>query len=205
MYSVLPSFVLGFHGCDEETAEKVFAGKSHLRKSTNDWDWLGSGIYFWENNPKRALAYAESLMENPERCSSVIKKPAVVGAIINLGYCLNLLDEKSIRLVSEANSVYELLRTAEGKPLEKNKVKDASGNSLVRLRDCAVIETLHAYRKFKGEREFASARGMFTEGKPLYEKAGFHEKNHIQVCIRNPNCIKGYFRVLKRNMNWDIP
>ncbi|OQX80647.1 MAG: hypothetical protein B6D64_02915 [Bacteroidetes bacterium 4484_276] len=27
----------------------------------------------------------------------------------------------------------------------------------------------------------------------LYPNAGFKEKNHIQIAIRNPNCIKGYF------------
>ena len=34
---------------------------------------------------------------------------------------------------------------------------------------------------------------MFFEGKDLYENAGFKEKNHIQIALRNPNCIKGYF------------
>lgn len=75
----------------------------------------------------------------------------------------------------------------------------------MRFRDCAVIESLHAFRKNKGETAFDSVRGMFAEGKPLYENAGFHEKNHIQICIRNPNCIKGYFRVLEPDANWPIP
>ena len=30
-------------------------------------------------------------------------------------------------------------------------------------------------------------------GNDLYPNAGFKEKNHIQIAIRNPNCIKGYF------------
>jgi hypothetical protein len=29
--------------------------------------------------------------------------------------------------------------------------------------------------------------------KPLYLNAGFREKNRIQICVCNPNCIKGYF------------
>ena len=40
---------------------------------------------------------------------------------------------------------------------------------------------------------FDSVRGVFWEGKELYKNAGFREKDHIQICIRNPNCIKGYF------------
>ncbi len=205
MYSVLPSFVLGFHGCDHEIAERVFSGKCHLKASTNDWDWLGNGIYFWENNPQRALSYAESLMKHPERRKGKMTKPAVVGAIIDLGYCLNLLDEKSIHLVSEANLIYEGLCEFKGVAFAKNKIKDESGNSLVRVRDCSVIETLHAYRSEHSKPNFDSVRGMFTEGSPLYENAGFHRKNHIQLCIRNPNCIKGYFRGLDPDANWMIP
>lgn len=42
-------------------------------------------------------------------------------------------------------------------------------------------------------RAYDSVRGVFWEGKPLYPNAGFAEKNHIQICVCNPNCIKGYF------------
>ncbi len=35
---------------------------------------------------------------------------------------------------------------------------------------------------------------MFQEGAPLYPGAGFSTKNHIQVCVRDPSCIRGYFR-----------
>jgi len=40
---------------------------------------------------------------------------------------------------------------------------------------------------------YDSVKGVFTEGEELYNNAGFKEKDHIQICIRNPNCIKGYF------------
>ncbi len=40
---------------------------------------------------------------------------------------------------------------------------------------------------------FDTIRGIFTEGGPAYKGAGIQTKNHIQVCIRNLNCIKGFF------------
>jgi hypothetical protein len=40
---------------------------------------------------------------------------------------------------------------------------------------------------------FDTARGVFTEGGPAFEGAGIQTKNHIQICIRNENCIKGFF------------
>lgn len=54
----IPGLVLGYHGCDREVAERVLAGKTEVRSSTNAFDWLGSGVYFWENNPRRALSWA---------------------------------------------------------------------------------------------------------------------------------------------------
>ena len=50
LYSRRSNLVIGFHGCDQSVVEKVIAGKTELLASTNDYDWLGSGIYFWENN-----------------------------------------------------------------------------------------------------------------------------------------------------------
>lgn len=100
MYSVLPSYALGFHGCDAAVAERIFAGKTHLKRSKNDFDWLGEGIYFWENSPARALQYARELKVHPRRSGPQIKTPAVVGAVIELGYCLNLLDAEFLSYFS---------------------------------------------------------------------------------------------------------
>ena len=68
-----------------------------------------------------------------------------------------------------------------------------NGDLLKRFLDCAVIETIHQFNKEKNKPQFDSVRGVFFEGRDLYENAGFKEKNHIQIAIRNPNCIKGYF------------
>lgn len=43
-YEILPGLLLGFHGTDEATAERVLAGKEHLKPSKNSYDWLGHGI-----------------------------------------------------------------------------------------------------------------------------------------------------------------
>jgi hypothetical protein len=31
------------------------------------------------------------------------------------------------------------------------------------------------------------------KGGPAFVGAGLFEKSHIQICIRNPNCIQGFF------------
>ncbi|MFA6716839.1 MAG: hypothetical protein WC082_08555 [Victivallales bacterium] len=198
MYSVLPSFILGFHGCDKNVGESVLAGKSRLQPSENSYDWLGHGMYFWENNPQRALEYAEFLKHNPKRNKGKIETPFVIGAIIDLGRCLNLTESKSIGILKQG---YELL-TASSKiaeiPLPQNK-------GLLRNLDCAVINMIHEFYKKESKPPFDSVRGLFLEGEKVYEGAGFFKETHIQICVRNPNCIKGYFRVIEPDFNFPIP
>ena len=64
---------------------------------------------------------------------------------------------------------------------------------LVKL-DCYLINTLVAQEKAAGY-EYYSIRGVLFEGNEFYKNAGFHEKNHIQISVINPNCIKDYFVV----------
>ncbi|MFN9610672.1 MAG: hypothetical protein ACK546_00735 [bacterium] len=36
---------------------------------------------------------------------------------------------------------------------------------------------------------------MFEEGELVYPGAGFRDRTHVQIAIRNPEMILGYFRV----------
>lgn len=198
MYSFRSGLILAFHGCDEEVALKIAKGEATLRTSQNKYDWLGHGAYFWENSPGRALEFAESL-KGRLRGQKAINKPAVIGAVINLGYCLDLLDIDNLELLREG---YEVLMTSYNNSeisIPKNISTQESGDLLIRDLDCAVIESLHSVRKDAGLNPFDSVRGDFFEGEELYPNAGFREKDHIQICVRNPNCIKGFF--LPRDLN----
>lgn len=187
------SFVLGFHGCDRSIAESVLSGRKSLRPSNNDYDWLGTGIYFWEFNPQRAYDFALELHRRPRTGRPKIRHPTVVGAVIDLGFCLNLLDSTYIQLVRESYSKLVDLCAATATPLPQNSLGQ---DLLLRRLDCAVIRTLHATRSATGNTPFDSVRAAFIEGQPLYQNAGFASKNHIQLCVCNPSCIKGYFRPL---------
>ncbi len=185
-YARLPSFVLGFHGCDEDLKRRLILKETTLKPSENDYDWLGSGIYFWENDPDRALSWAKSLAEKPVK-NIRITTPAVVGAVIDLGFCLNLFEEQALLIVRES---YELLRSI----TDKEKLPKNTGENLFKRNlDCAVLKALHTYREDKNLQPYDSIRAPFWEGKELYPNSGFKDKNHIQLCIRDPKCIKGYF------------
>jgi hypothetical protein len=187
------SFILGYHGCDRKLADRVLAGKAALKPSTNDYDWLGDGVYFWEHNTRRAFDFAVEVAARPHPSGQRIKNPAVVGAIIDLGFCLNLLDSRYIETVREAHA--ELVEAAHASGIELPR--NTGGRDLYRRHlDCAVLRALYQARADDGERPFDTVRAVFVEGGPLYETAGFAAKSHIQVCVREPACIKGYFRPL---------
>lgn len=189
MYSSYPGLILGFHGCDETVGRAIVAGEQVLKPSENEYDWLGHGFYFWEFNRARAQSFAQERSERALGLSS-IKKPFVIGAVIDLGYCLNLLDERGIRVLGETYKVLELVSRFAGPELPENA---PAKEPLRRNLDCAVIELGHSIAKQDGERELDSVRGAFIEGEPVYPGAGVRCKNHIQICVRNPNCIKGFF------------
>jgi hypothetical protein len=77
-----PHSIIGFHSCDKEVGLKVLNGKADLFSSKNKWDWLGEGIYFWEQNPGRALEYGTESSEKKQFNKKPIKTPFVLGAII---------------------------------------------------------------------------------------------------------------------------
>jgi len=49
--------IVAYHGCDAEVAERLLRGEP-FKKSQNDYDWLGEGIYFWEYGADRAMKFA---------------------------------------------------------------------------------------------------------------------------------------------------
>jgi hypothetical protein len=189
-YSRLPAFVLAFHGCDRTVARRVVGSREHLKASENEYDWLGHGIYFWENNPARAMHWAREHATRARRKGKTFE-PAVVGAVIDLGKCLDLLNADSIEPLERAYKHLKRLRQKESLSLPSNENLAGSTDYLLRKLDCAVINFLH--QTIAPDEPFDSVRAAFLEGDPIYKGAGFRRKNHIQICVRNPSNIKGYF------------
>lgn len=159
-----------------------------FRPSDNDHDWLGPGIYFWEANPKRGLEFAHELKS--VKRGPKIETPAVIGAVIDLGLCLDLTTSAGVQQVSDAYRGFRRLSKEAGWPLPTN-----NADSMRRNLDCALIRFLHKVRDDAGEPPIDSIKGVFIEGGPIYPESGFHDKTHIQICVCNPDCIKGVFRV----------
>ena len=206
------AFVLGFHGCDEAVGEKILSGKTHIGISGNAHDWLGEGSYFWENSPTRALHWAKFIQAHPKWFGTRIEKPFVLGAIIDLGHCLDLTEAASLGIVKAAFEEMKVVFAAAKIDLPHNERGFSRDEDMIkRKRDCAVINYLHASREasFAQSKENASqyrpydtVRGAFFEGEPLFEGAGIMAQTHLQLAVRNPqHSIRGYFRPLPESTN----
>jgi len=191
------AFVLGFHGCDESVGERILSGEEHLTASENVYDWLGSGIYFWENSQKRALQWANHIKNHPSVFKTQITKPFVVGAIIDLGRCLDLTEASSIERLKGSFADLKKMMDRAGTKMPKNEPGGKGDMDLVKRNlDCMVINFLHSLRKKRRLSPFESVRGAFWEGSPVYAGARIMERTHIQICVRSSKNIKGYFRPL---------
>jgi hypothetical protein len=195
---VATSFVLAYHGCEKRIGESILRNDDHVTVSRNRYDWLGEGAYFWENSPERALQWAEFLKKHPPRPDRRIRDPFVIGAIIDLGNCLDLTDASSLKIVRGGYEELHRAAVSAGVQLPVNEAAQGDDVDLVKRHlDCAVINIVHLLREWEGLDAFDTVRGVFTEGAPLYPGAKILAKTHMQICVRNPQAsVKGYFRPL---------
>ena len=90
-------------------------------------------------------------------------------------------------------------------PINKDVKQDEHKDRLMRELDCALIEFMHeqifsdyqqeiiANNGYTNVKLFDSTRGVFTEGGEAFPGSAIQMKNHIQICVRNFNSIKGFF------------
>lgn len=201
-------FIIGYSGCDRDLGEAALAspGANGLASSNNGYDWLGTGVYFWENDPVRAYQWAvEAKVRHEKRNKETgapirIRRPFVVGAVIRLGACLDFTTREGVELVKEG---YQACLTDHENLLLENpdiKLPENTGDDDMKGRylDFHIINfTCQDYAKNK-KTTIDTVRSFFHEGDRIYPGAGFREKTHIQICVRETNkAILGYFRVPK--------
>jgi hypothetical protein len=186
--------VLGYHGCDKAFGMDAVNGLKRFLPSKQKYDWLGSGTYFWEYDSDRAQEWA---IEKKKR--GHYKEPFVIGAVIDLGNCLDLTVRENVDLVKAAYRSFAAGQKSAGMemPVNKSPPDDKARDDVLRYLDCAVMNHLHAIITAKSVSSsfppFDTVRAIFGEGVPIYDGSGFREKTHVQIAVRNLDCIKGVF------------
>ncbi len=128
-----------------------------------------------------------------------MRAPTVIGAVIDLRNCLDLTTREDLELVRTSYHAFVLAQEKAGLPCPRTGAREGSLSTihLLRYLDCAVIRHLHNMMDLQasiGLAPYDTVRGMFTEGGRLYPGGGFHERTHVQIAVRKPECIRGFFR-----------
>jgi hypothetical protein len=168
--------VFGYHGTEPAFAERLIRGEvavADWSPSTNVYDWLGHGIYFWEYAPDRAREWAG--------------KGGVIGAIIRLGECLDLTEIKYTEMLASACEGFVHKRHKHKKAIPENRGKR-------RDLDCAVINYLARNSRRESGTIIQTVRAPFLEGEPVFPGSALLRESHVQIAVRDPSCILGVFR-----------
>ncbi|MGH8159221.1 MAG: hypothetical protein ACREPQ_13960 [Rhodanobacter sp.] len=195
--------VLAYHGCDAAVRDMLLESPDQtLKLSVNPYDWLGKGAYFFEDDWMRALAFAVTAHDHPEKkyTARPIHDPVVVGAVLRIHRWLDMGTREGIHAYMTAHD--DLV--AKGTKIKVNKPADPEDvEMLLRPMDRQILNHVHAMREADGAPAYNAVRSHFPQGASLLETSGFRADTHIQIALRHPECVVGFFRV--REAEIDIP
>jgi hypothetical protein len=177
--------VLAYHGCDAATAARLLDGEP-FQASTNDYDWLGRGVYFWEYGEDRAFRFAQD-----QQLRGKVQTPALVGALVQLRNCFDLMDTRFMDDLARGYEVWAAVLRERGIQLLRNTGR--TRDKKLRRLDCAVLNW-YLDRAAEQGTCWDTVRCGFVEGGPVYPGSGIFRETHVQLAVRNPNCILGVFR-----------
>jgi hypothetical protein len=184
-------YVLGYHAGERSNLEKVVANPTSFHLSQNEHEWLGKGIYFFEHSRGIAEAWATMRTKRPSPSNrKVLRDPAIVWAIIDLGNCLDLMEPShSVRLGKVFPTFLQVLeRQGRSRPSNRSAHKKDRIRTH-RYLDCKMINWF-AEGAAARLRPFQTVRAGFQKGKPIYPGSAIHEKTHVEIAVRDPTVIK---------------
>jgi len=169
----MSQIVQGFHGTSREVAELILNnGAQYFQLSQNEYDWLGDGVYFWENNLTRAMTWAKQHFQD---------EAAVLEATISLADCMDLTDDYWKQRLAEAYVSLKVVYRRLKKRLPKQ-------TALRHDRDKVVIEHLIEQLWMNGK-SIRCVRGSFDEGRRIFPLSAIRRQSHIQIAVRDTSLI----------------
>lgn len=204
------NLVLAYHGCDITLRDDLVSGRTHIKPSSNAYDWLGSGIYLYEADSARAMEHASTVAQHPERllARNPIATSAVVGVVLDVAVWLDMSTQFALKEFQTAAETCRAGFEAVGKPAPANVAAfDGDEDFLRRAFDKAAFDVLHGMRadalqkamenndasRVAQLQPYQAVRSPFMQGQRLANNSGFFAKNHTQIALREIACIRGYF------------
>jgi hypothetical protein len=170
-----PIRVYGYHGTSRAAALTIL--DDGFRHSDNDYDWLGTGVYFFQDAPRRAMQWATEQHPN---------NPAVICSLIRLENCIDLLDINWFPIIKEAYSFFveEYRRT--NRPLPRQNPERSKAHRL----DCAYLNyVIKEILEPQGQR-IDAIRAVFVEGERVFPNSAIFDRAHVQIAVRDLSLIE---------------
>jgi len=170
-----PLKVYGYHGTSKGSAQKIIERGFDL--STNDYDWLGTGIYFFQDAPMRAASWARERFPD---------SPAVIRSELTLLNCVDLLDIAWNPIIRETYDMFVKEYQKANIPVPLQNPQKSKAHRL----DCAffnyIVEKVFASKDVNID----SIRAVFNEGNRIYPNSAIFDHSHIQILIRDLSLIE---------------
>lgn len=181
-----------YHGTTKELADKILVER-RFKISRNPYDWLGAGVYFYQDAPIKALAWADRFSVKSEKRGTV---PVVLEVDLDLGSVFDLFLPESHQILKEAYELTGVRGSGRGqlRPVLRNhkgerfrlfssvpvSSTEFLGNNYV---DAMTIRrALSLIADAEGSTP-KCVRQFFWEGQELYAGSYFFDHSNIQLCI----------------------
>jgi len=170
--------VYGYHGTTKDVAREI--KRNGFRASVNTYDWLGDGVYFWQDAPSRAREWATTRFK---------EAAAVLGARMQLSdACMDLLDIDWWHLLDRAYTLLVNEAAHSRMPLPQQ------GSSKAHRLDCAVVNYCTELARSEGV-EIPAVRAAFIEGTPVFPNSAIYNRAHVQIAVIDVTIIEDIFVV----------
>lgn len=167
--------VYGYHSTSMAAAIEII--KSGFKPSNNDYDWLGAGVYFWQDAPIRAKQWAQSVYP---------QQPAVIKSLIRLDNCIDLLDVGWFPDIRALYNIFVNNYRSENLPLPIQNPGRSKAHRLDRTFFDYAVEAIN----LSSARKVETIRSVFVEGENIYPSSAIYDLAHVQIAVRNTACIK---------------
>lgn len=164
-------FAVGHHGTSIANAKRILA--DGFASSTNRYDWLGHGTYFFQEAPNRALSWAKE---------KFAEGGCVVEATICLDGYIDLLDINWSKFLAEVHDRYIEVRRGGGDspPVQRGGVHGL---------DCAILN-FAVDLLYEDGLKIKGVRGAFQEGHAIFPNSALFSLSHVQIAVLDHSSIE---------------
>ncbi len=114
-----------------------------------------------------------------------------------MGNCFDLLD---VRFTGYLKMLFPVFKESFGNP----NVELPKNEKFFHRLDCAFLNWAIPVIEHEMGTKFDTIRGVFLEGEPSYPGAHFFDLSHIQIAVRRPSAIVGYFHPSRLDQAEDL-